>query len=105
MARVSEEADALRRPVGRKGLADDPLLGDWSPESAVVRGATVVAHHEVVTGWNLDLGREIAALAAPARLREGLLLELAVQDDLTVVDPNPVPWACDDALDEVDVGA
>src|SRR4051812_36680087 len=105
MSLVLEEADALRRPVGREGLADDPLGGDWSPETAVVRGATVVAHHEVVPGWNLDLGREIAPLAAAAGQRVGLFLRLAVEHDLAVVDPDPVARAGHDALDEVHVGA
>ena len=47
-----EEPDPLGRPVGGEGFADDPFLGDGSPEPAVVGRATVVAHHEVVTGGN-----------------------------------------------------
>src|SRR3954469_19008503 len=82
MSPFLEEADPLRRPVGREGLADDPLGWDRSPETAVVRGATIVAHHEVVPGWNLDLGREIASLAAAAGQRVGLFLRLAVEHDL-----------------------
>src|SRR4051794_39252002 len=104
MSPASEEADSLRRPVGREGLADDPLFGDRSPETAVVRGATVVAHHEVVVGWNLDLGRELAAFAAAAGLGVGLGKRLPVAHDLAVHDLQPVPRAGDDALDEVDVG-
>src|SRR4051812_41007566 len=101
MSRLLEEPDALRRPVGREGLPDDPLLGDWSPEPAVVRGATVVAHHEVVPGRNRDLGREVAAVAAAAGPCERLLLEFPVEHDVAVLDLDPVPRAGHDALDEV----
>src|SRR5688500_6299070 len=55
-----EEPDFLGRPVAEEGLADDPVLGDWSPESAVVAGATVVAHHEVMPGRDLDRFLQIA---------------------------------------------
>src|SRR5690242_17292433 len=44
----SEDADAVGRPVGEEGLADDPGAWDGSPEAAVVAVPTVVAHHEVV---------------------------------------------------------
>src|SRR5207249_2597895 len=55
-----EDPDATEGPVGGKGLPDDPSGGDWSPKPAVVRFATVVAHHEPVSGRNLDRGREVA---------------------------------------------
>src|SRR5689334_23815707 len=101
MSPASKEADALRRPVGREGLADDPLGGDWSPESTVVRGATVVAHHEVVVGWNRDLGREVAALAAAAGLGEVFLLQLAVELDAAVQDADLVARPATTPLVEV----
>src|SRR5579862_8084040 len=52
----SEEADAVRWPVGEEGDADDPFVRDRSPEAAVIGGSTVVAHHEVIAGRNLDRG-------------------------------------------------
>src|SRR3954452_2224500 len=66
----SECADSLGRPVGGEGLADDPRARDGSPEAAVVGGATVVAHHEVVTGGNRHFMAEIAPVGAPAGCRE-----------------------------------
>src|SRR6478672_10432284 len=104
-ATSSEEADALGRPVGGEGLPDDPLLGDGAPEPAVVGRATVVAHHEPVTGGNRHGLGQVAALAAAARLGERLLLELAVEHDVPVADRDLVARACDDALDEVHVRA
>ena len=62
-ARPLEEADALGRPVGREGAADDPFARDRAPEAAVVGLATVVAHHEPVVGRDGDRGCEVAAAA------------------------------------------
>src|SRR5215213_2032916 len=106
MARVStgsEHSDALGRPVGPEGGTDDPFLRNWSPEAAVVRRPTVVAHHEVVTGGNRDLARVVAAVVARAGADEGLLLALAVEDHVPVADLQAVAGPGDDALDEVDV--
>src|SRR3954469_14873943 len=58
--RFLEGSDSAGRPVGEEGLADDPISGDRAPEAAVVASSTVVAHHEVVIGWNGDLFRQIA---------------------------------------------
>src|SRR3954447_15119123 len=60
---VSEDADALGRPVGGEGAADDPLARDRTPESTVLGEATVVAHHEPVARRNLERFREIAILS------------------------------------------
>ena len=49
-----EEADPVRGPVREERDADEPFARDRAPETAVVRIATVVAHHEVVAGRNLD---------------------------------------------------
>src|SRR5215210_2529188 len=98
-----EEPDPLGRPVGGEGFADDPLSWNGSPEPAVVGAATVVAHHEVVVGRNLDLAREIAGLTTAAGLRERLLLALAVEDHVTPADGDPIPGPGYDALDEVHV--
>src|SRR4051794_19642217 len=108
MARVStpsEEPDALWRPVGAEGGADDPLARDGSPVAAVVRRPTIVAHHEVVTGRNRHLAREVA-LPGPAAAGpdEGLLLALAVEDHVPVDDAQTVAGAGHDTLDEVHVG-
>src|SRR6058998_1851244 len=89
IARVStgsEEPDALGRPVGPEGGADDPLLRDGSPESAVVGRPTIVAHHEVVTGGNRDLAREVTAVRTCTGPDERLLLQLAVEDHAAVAD-------------------
>src|SRR6202011_6060860 len=69
-----EDSDAVGRPVGGEGSADDPSCGDGAPEPAVVGFATVVAHHEPVPGRNLDRCREVALLAAPAGADVGVLL-------------------------------
>ena len=76
-----------------------------APETAVVRGSTIVAHHEVVIGGNRDLPRVVAPLGALAGERERLALALAVEDDVAVDDGHPVARARHDALDEVDVRA
>src|SRR5215210_9456531 len=105
MARVStgsEEADALGRPIGRERGADDPLLRDRPPEPAVVRRATIVAHHEVVTGRNRDLARVVAAVTPLTGPDERLLLALAVENHASVADLEAIAGAGDDALDEVD---
>src|SRR4051794_40970753 len=102
----SEEADAVRRPVRGEGASDDPLARDGSPESAVVGSPTVVTHHEVHTGGHRDGDREVAISVRTSReAREGLLLAHAVEDDVTVVDRDPVARTRDDALDEVHAGS
>src|SRR3712207_4668331 len=67
-------ADALRRPVGEEGSADDPVLGDGPPSAAVGAVPTVVAHHKKVTLRNLDGLPEVARFARTVRTNEGLLL-------------------------------
>src|SRR3954471_1382507 len=100
-----EPADAVWGPVGGKGLADDPVSGDRSPETAVVTCPTVVAHHEVHVGWNLDLFRHIALFAAAAGVDVGLVALLdPVDDRVAAFDGQGVPRSGDDALDEVLVG-
>src|SRR5687767_10302593 len=99
MARVStgsEQSDALGRPVGAEGGADDPVLWDRSPEAAVVRRPTVVAHHEVVTGGNPHLARVVAAVLAGAGPDERLLLALAVEDHAAPADLEAVARSRDD---------
>src|SRR6185312_6703438 len=54
-----ERADTVRGPVGEERDPDEPFIGDGTPETAVVRETTVVAHHEVVTGRNFDRRPEI----------------------------------------------
>src|SRR4051812_45345575 len=61
--RFLERADALRRPVGEERSADDPLLGDGAPDSAVIAVPTVVAHHKKVVRRNLDRRAFLAGLA------------------------------------------
>src|SRR6185295_5796990 len=93
---------AVRRPVGGEGLADDPVARDRPPEAAVVAFATVVAHHEVVIGWNGDRFRQIADGARGAGPYVGLVGLLdAVDDRVPVADAERVPGAGDDPLDEV----
>src|SRR6478672_2246785 len=99
-----QQADALRRPVRGEGVADDPVARDRAPEAAVVGRATVVTHHEVVLGRDRYGRWKVAALAAAAGRGEGLLLALAVEDDMAVLDGDGVAGTGDDPLDEVDVG-
>src|SRR3954454_12936853 len=101
---VLQQADALRRPVRGKGVADDPVARDGAPEAAVVRRAAVVAHHEVVVLRDRDRRREVALRAAATGSDERLRLALAIADDVPVLDRERVAWAGDDALDEVHVG-
>src|SRR3954463_1488621 len=100
----SEEPDAAGRPVGCEGAADDGAAGNGAPESAVVGLATVVAHHEPVSGRNRD-GRGHRASpvrVVVTRVRDvRVLLALAVADDVAVDDADDVAGAGDDALDEV----
>src|SRR5918994_2513036 len=98
-----EDADLLGGPIRGEGLADEPVSGDRSPESAVVALSTIVAHHEVMVRRNGDLPREIAFAARAARAREVILGPLAVHDRHPVRYSQGVPWAGDDAFDEVDV--
>ena len=66
-SRGLEEPDAVGRPVGEEGLADDPVARDRAPEAAVVARPTVVAHHEVVVGRDRDRLGQVAAAAAATR--------------------------------------
>src|SRR4051812_2777860 len=103
-----EEADAIRGPVRGEGGADDPGTRDGSPEAAVVGLPTVVAHHEPMTGGNLDRHREVAAAPEAARTRVGdigVALALAVAVDVPVAHGDRVARRPDDALDEVHVRA
>ena len=97
-----EGADAVGWPVGGKGLADDPVSGDGSPEAAVVAGSTVVAHHEVVVGRDRDRLRQVAGGGAAAGDDVGLVGLLdAVDDRVAVFDRERVARPGDDPLDEV----
>src|SRR3954447_16179144 len=97
-----EPADAVWGPVGGKGLTDDPFLGYGSPETAVVAGSTVVAHHEVHVGWNRDLPRQIALFTAAAGVRVGLVALLdPIDERVAVFDGEGVAGPGDDPLDEV----
>src|SRR4051794_35893775 len=91
-------ADALRRPVGDDGLADDPLAGHRAPEARVVGVAAVVAHQEVRALRDGD--RLEVALGARAAGGERLARLLAVADHVTVDDRDLVPGHAHDALDE-----
>src|SRR5829696_4791530 len=104
--RGSEDSESVRRPVRGEGATDYPLARDGSPEPAVVGSATVVTHHEVHTGGHRDGDGEVAISVRTSReARERLLLAHTVEDDVTVVDRDPVAGTGDDALDEVHVGA
>src|SRR6476661_5203259 len=105
----SEQADAADRPVRREGAADDPAARDGAPEAAVLRVATVVAHHEVVTRRDGDRRREVApgAAAAPCAgaVDVGVLLALSVAVDVAAADVDAVAGEADHALDVVDARA
>src|SRR5919201_845950 len=99
-----EEPDALRRPVRREGAADDPAARDGAPEAAVIRLATVVAHHEPMAGGNGDGSREVASAALTPLARLGdvaVLLALAVPVNVPPADVDRVARPGDDTLDEV----
>src|SRR4051794_12289354 len=96
-------ADALGRPVREEGSADDPLLGDGAPDTAVGGVATVVAHHKKVTWRNRDFARLVTRFARCVRTNERLLLLLAVDVDASGPHGEVVARHPDDPLDEVRV--
>src|SRR5436190_1928266 len=100
-----EEADATGRPIGGERRADDPLLRDRAPEAAVVGGATIVPHHEVIVLGHQDGAGKVALLPAGAGLDELLRLPLPVADHVAVADRDRVTGHSDYPLDEVHVGA
>src|SRR6478752_4636047 len=101
-----EEADAVGRPVGGEGLADEPIAGYGSPVTAVVACPTVVAHHEVMVGRDGDRLGQIASSAVAAGQRVGLvLLDHAVDDRVPVANREGVAGPGDEPLDEVLVRA
>ena len=104
--RGSEEADPVGRPVGGEGATDDPLLGDGSPEPAVVGLPTVVAHHEPVPGGNRDRRREVAPAVAALRTgwMNGSFWRLPLRTTWPSLMRDRVARAGDDALDEVHAG-
>src|SRR3954468_4284054 len=103
-----ERADPVGGPVGEEGASDDPLLGNWTPVSAVVALPTVVAHHKKVVRRNLDGLPQIAEFIAWRALRDERLLLLDVlavtglgEVDVVVLNLDPVAGQRHDALDEV----
>src|ERR1700691_2468031 len=104
----SETADAVGRPVGGDRLSDDPPFGHRSPEPAVVRVSSIVAHHEPVSRGDLDGRGEVALRARGAGFYVGVLLAHAVARgcrlavDVTFLDIDFIARASDDALDEGD---
>src|SRR3954452_19804114 len=101
--RFLRRADALGRPVGEEGYADDPLLGDGTPDTAVGGVATVVAHHKKVTWRNRDFARLVTRFARCVRTNERLVLPFAVDVDPSFLHREVVAGHPDDALDEVRV--
>src|SRR5436190_18229887 len=100
-AAASEDADAAGGPVGGEGLPDDPSPRYWAPEPAVVGLATIVAHHEPMTGRNgyrLREGASPAGIAVTGVADERLLLNLAVQHHMAVLYGDPVARPRDDAV-------
>src|SRR6185312_933874 len=95
-----EGADAARGPVGEERDPDEPFIGDGAPETAVVRETTVVAHHEVMTGRNLDRRPEIAGTVHPAGVDVAILLLDPVAVDVAILDEDHVTRSRHDALDE-----
>ena len=70
---ASEGVYTVGRPVGGEGLSNDPVARDWAPEAAVLALPTVVAHHEVMIGGNLDRLGEVAGTAAATGVDVGLI--------------------------------
>src|SRR4051794_32902042 len=101
--RFLRRADALGRPVREEGSADDPLLGDGAPDTAVGGVATVVAHHKKVTWRNRDFARLVTRFARSVRTNEGFVLPLAVDVDPPFPHREVISGHPDDALDEVRV--
>src|SRR3954453_7780824 len=101
--RFLRRADALWRPVREEGSADDPLLGDGSPDTAVGGVATVVAHHKKVSWRNRDFARLVTRFARSVRTNEGLVLPFAVDVDPLLPHREVVSGHPADALDEVRV--
>src|SRR3954468_23448126 len=103
-----ERADPVGGPVGEEGASDDPLLGNWTPVSAVVALPTVVAHHKKVVRRNLDGLPQIAEFIAGRALCDERLLLLDERPgsalgevDVVVLDLDPIARERYDALDEV----
>ena len=100
-----EGPDPVDGPVGGEGSPDDPSGGHGSPEPAVVGFATIVAHHEPVTGGNLDrlAGSCTRERSAP---RTGGYRSSdsahAVDDRVAFDDRERLAGSRDYALDEVD---
>src|ERR1039458_4209257 len=86
--------------------SDSPRLtagiGEPSPIPAVVGFATVVPHHEPVTGRNLDRRPEVACWARAAGPYVRILLTYAVADHVSFYDRDRVTGPGDDPLDEID---
>src|SRR5690606_35009861 len=99
-----EEPDTGVRPARGEGATDEPLLRDGAPDATVGGMATVVTHHVPVPGGNGDRLRHVALGGGAARQDERLLLELAVEDDVTVADRDLVARTGHHALDVVLVG-
>src|SRR5579862_5319352 len=91
-----QEPDPVGWPVRGERLSDDPRARDGPPEATVVGEVTIVAHHEVVTGRNLEGARVVAVHDRRVAVRKagvGLILALAVEDHVPVADRDRVPRA------------
>src|SRR3954451_12570651 len=98
------DGQTVRWPVGREDLPDQVLLGDGAPLARVARRAAVVAHHEVLPGWDLlrvDRPR-VATLRPDVR---AVVEALAVDVDEAVPLLPRVAREADQALDERAAGA
>ena len=115
-AQARRRKPALRRPTAlayrlRRGsllcgsasnnFPKDPGRADGSPEPAVIRLATVVAHHEVVAARNHDWPSEVTEQRVRAGNDVGVALVHAVADHAPVDDRNPVAGQTNHTLDEL----
>src|ERR1035437_1963570 len=98
--RPLEEADPAGRPVGEERVADYPRARHRSPEPAVVRLSTIVAHHVVLAAGNRDRAGEIARAHAVAGIDVGILLPYPVAVDVALDQPDPITREPHHPLDE-----
>jgi len=94
--RLVDSADLLYGPVDEGGLAVDEVAVDGAEVAAVAGDGAVVAHDPVLVRREDHFG--LGAVVGEALGDVGLVEQLAVDEDLAVVDAEAVAGESDDAL-------